>query len=145
MSGYIATEPNMIRPNLSVQECWLLSKVFPMDVVEAHLRSSGASEALRRQVRHTMRTIHGVGRIYDTEGDIDAARARPTLSLAPEPVQEATDILDTAAAAALLNVSDSWVRNLIRSGELPLAPGSTDRKHLVRRSDVLRRLEKKVA
>lgn len=145
MSGYIPTEPNMLRANLSPQECWVLSKVFPMDFVENHLARNGASEGLSKAVRHAMRTIHGVGRVHDKEGDIDAARARPTLSLAPEPVQEATDILDTAAAAALLNVSDSWVRNLIRSGELPLAPGSTDRKHLVRRSDVLRRLEKKVA
>lgn len=141
MSGYIPTEPNMLKANLSPQECWLLSKVFPMDFVENHLARNGASEGLSKAVRHAMRTIHGVGRIHEKEGDIDAALTPPPVA----PLAVPNDLVGTAAAARILNVTDARVRQLIRSGELQKAPGSTDTRYLVRRSDLLRRLEKRAA
>lgn len=98
----------------------MLSKVFPMNLVEAHLARSGASKELADAVRHAMRTIHGAGRVHGKEGDIDAALTPP---------------------APVAGISDGRVRQLIQSGELQRAPGSTDRKHLIRRSDLLRRLE----
>lgn len=143
MSGYIPTEPNMLRANLSPQECWVLSKVFPMDFVENHLARNGASEGLSKAVRHAMRTIHGVGRVHDKEGDIDAARTPPAPAVAPLAVPD--DVVGTAAAAEILGVTDTRVRQLIRAGEITPAPGSTDTRYLVRRSDLLQRLEKRAA
>ena len=139
MSGYITTEPNMLRANLSVQECWVLSKVFPMNLVEAHLARSGASKELADAVRHAMRTIHGAGRVHDKEGDIDAALTPPAPATRLAPVEK--DVVGTLEAANILGISDGRVRQLIQSGELQRAPGSTDRKHLIRRSDLIRRLE----
>lgn len=143
MSGYITTEPNMLRANLSVQECWVLSKVFPMNLVEAHLARSGASKELADAVRHAMRTIHGAGRVHDKEGDIDAALTPPAPAARLAPVEK--DVVGTAEAAAILGITDGRVRQLVQDGTLPRAPGSTTRRHLIRRADLLAYLQKDAA
>ncbi|NHQ58879.1 helix-turn-helix domain-containing protein [Micrococcus luteus] len=143
MSGYITTEPNMLRANLSVQECWVLSKVFPMNLVEAHLARSGASKELADAVRHAMRTIHGAGRVHDKEGDIDAALTPPAPAARLAPVEK--DVVGTLEAADILGISDGRVRQLVQDGTLPRAPGSTTRRHLIRRADLLAYLQKDAA
>lgn len=143
MSGYITTEPNMLRANLSVQECWVLSKVFPMNLVEAHLARSGASKELADAVRHAMRTIHGAGRVHGKEGDIDAALTPPAPVARLAPVEK--DVVGTLEAADILGITDGRVRQLVQDGTLPRAPGSTTRRHLIRRADLLAYLQKDAA
>ena len=121
----------------------MLSKVFPMNLVEAHLARSGASKELADAVRHAMRTIHGAGRVHDKEGDIDAALTPPAPAARLAPVEK--DVVGTLEAADILGISDGRVRQLVQDGTLPRAPGSTTRRHLIRRADLLAYLQKDAA
>lgn len=145
MTNYAVFEPSRSAPAITPQESWLIGLVFPSDLVERRLNAMGASEATKAQVRRAFRTIYGHARLHSDEGDVTAARRPHGLTAVPARETTHPEVVGTAEAAAILGITDGRVRQLVQDGTLPRASGSTTRRHLIRRADLLAYLQKDAA
>lgn len=132
MKPYVVFNPDSVAPIIRPRQAALIVAVLPSEVVNERLRSLRVAEHVRHEVLVAWSTLESAARLAQHGGDVEAAMTRPVVE---DPVAESAT-MTTSAAGERLCLSARRIGQLLDSGELVEAEGSTQRRRMVTRASV---------